>query len=33
MNEKKVIEILKILEENARLSPKEIAEMTGYDEK
>jgi len=33
MDEKKVIEILKILEENARLSPKEIAEMTGYDEK
>ncbi len=29
----KVIEVLKILEENARLTPKEIAEMTGLDEK
>ncbi len=28
----KVIEVLRILEENARLTPKEIAEMTGLDE-
>jgi DNA-binding Lrp family transcriptional regulator len=33
MDEKKVIEILKILEDNAKVTPKEIAEMTGYDEK
>ncbi len=30
MDDKKVIEILKILEDNARLTPKEISEMTGY---
>ncbi len=33
MEDEKVIEILKILEDNAKLTPKEIADMTGYDEK
>ncbi len=33
MDDKKVVEVLKILEDNARLTPKEIADMTGYDEK
>ena len=29
----KEVEILKLLEDNAKLTPKEIAELTGYDEK
>jgi len=33
MEDRKVIEVLKLLEENARLSVKEIAEITGLDEK
>ncbi len=33
MDDRRVIEVLKLLEENARMSAKEIAEITGIDEK